>query len=443
MPNEAQMRYMFDKVGYHPTQAQWPIHLCTARIRQVAGGERSGKSHSSEKDLLTRLFEGTLFWLVAADYERTRAEYNYLCEDLAKLGVSFTATKQVDPGEILIEGGIRVNTKSAKDPRKLAMEAPDGILVCEASQIDYETYLRLRGRLAEKRGWMLMSGTFESSLGWYVDMYQLGQTPSAGDFKSFSLPTWSNTVIFPEGRNDPEILSLEAAYSTEWFMERFGGIPSPPKGLVITEFRNHIHTGSGQEYEYDPTLPVQLWIDPGYQHHYAVEAVQRKGEDIYIIGEVYETGLVTSDIITVCQKKDWWPNVSGGAIDIAALQHQAMPAPVEIWVKETGIFLRSQKVRIIDGIERMKSCLKVNPITNRPSLFINTRCKGLISELGGCPQPVTGRTAVYKWRMDNEGNVIGDKPEDKNNDAIKAVVYGLVDMIGYSPGQRKATIKFF
>jgi len=164
IPTKAQRELIFKQIGYYPTAEQDRIHDCSARIRIVAGGERSGKSKSSAADLTTRLFFGQLFWLVAADYERTKMEFTYLQDYLASMGIRFQATKQVDPGEILVlddtgKGVVfRIVTKSAKDPRKLAYEAPDGILVCEASQIDFETYLRLMGRLAEKRGWLLMSG---------------------------------------------------------------------------------------------------------------------------------------------------------------------------------------------------------------------------------------------------------------------------------------------
>ena len=80
MPNKAQLSYWFDQLGYKPTSEQWAVHLDTHRVREVAGGERSGKSYSSALDTFARIPEGSLFWLVAADYERTRAEFNYICE---------------------------------------------------------------------------------------------------------------------------------------------------------------------------------------------------------------------------------------------------------------------------------------------------------------------------------------------------------------------------
>jgi len=440
MPNEAQLKYWFDQLGYKPTPEQWAVHLDTHRIREVAGGERSGKSYLSALDTFARLTDGTLFWLVAADYERTRAEFNYIVEAHEKAKIRFTATKKIDPGELTNELGITIKTKSAKDPRKLAMEAPDGILACEASQLDYETFLRLRGRLAEKRGWLLMSGTFESSLGWYVDLYNLGQTENDQDLKSFSLPTWTNRAIFPGGRSDPEILSLEAQFSKEWFMERFGGIPCPPKGLVFTDFRTNIHTGVDKMFQFNPSEPVYLWIDPGFAHAYAVLVAQKRdAETVAIVDEIYETGFVTEDIITIARKKPCWNKIVGGAIDIAGKQHQAMSSPMETWIKRTGIPLRAKKIRIQDGIERTKTSLKVNPITNKPGIYINAKCKGLISELGGCPNPLTGATAVYQWRMDSNNNVVGDVPDDKHNDACKALAYGLVDMFGFAVVPRAKT----
>jgi len=441
---KAQRDFIFDKLGYYPSIEQRAVHDSTARVRLVAGGERGGKSYSSALDLVSRFYEGSLYWLVAADYERTRAEYDYICHCLDKLGWAYRATNHIDPGEIEVAGGFRIVTKSARDPRKLAMEAPDGILGCEASQLDYETYLRLRGRIAEKRGWMLLSGTFESSLGWYPELFNRWQAPNQEMGESFSLPSWSNLAIYPGGRQDPEILALEVLHSYEWFMERCGGIPAPPKGRVFSEFSNAIHTGTDKNFQFDPTLPVYLWVDPGYAHYYAVLAVQKKGDSIYVLDEIYEHNLVTEEMVTIAKQKPWWQFVVGGAIDIGGTQHQAMPSVAEAWLKLSGVLLRSQKVRIQDGIEVCKAYLKVNPTSNRPKLFINSNCRGLISEMGGCPNPHSGQTTVYSWKMDKDNRVLGFVPEDKHNDACKALAYGLVDLVGYAPTiNRKTPVKFF
>lgn len=439
---EKVLREIFRRMGYDPTVEQWEVHLNNARTRQVCGGERSGKSYSGAMDLLGRFPEIDLAWLVGADYEQTRPEFAYICDGLEKLGIDYEATKQVDPGEIRFLNK-KIVTKSAKDPRKLGREAPNYILACEAAQLDYESYLRLRFRVAEKRGSLLLSGTFESSLGWYPELFERGQLRDS-ELASFSIPSWTNLKVFPGGRQDQEIKALEAASSYDFFMERFGGVPCPPKGRVFNEFRVNLHTGNDSLFRFDPAYLVHLYIDPGFATAYVVLAVQQKVDHLYVVDEIYEKGLVTSDIITICKQKPYWDKIIDGYIDIAAKQHQAMPAVSETWVKEAGIYLRSNQIRIQDGIERVKHFLNVNPIDNQPRLHINTSCRGLISEMGGCPSPIDGQTKVYSWKTDKEGNTVSEVPEDRHNHACKALAYGIIGMFGYSIAQlKKRKTKFF
>ena len=139
--NEVQ-DYIYQKIDFSPTDLQKPILSSRKRFVLVAGGEQAGKSMVASKYLLGRFLEGEeegLYWLVAADYERTRAEFEYLVQDFSTLGLLKEATKRVDPGRIVLADGTRIETKSAKDPRTLAMRAPNGIIGCEASQLDLET----------------------------------------------------------------------------------------------------------------------------------------------------------------------------------------------------------------------------------------------------------------------------------------------------------------
>ena len=196
----------------------------------------------------------------------------------------------------MLADGTRIETKSAKDPRTLAMRAPNGIIGCEASQLDLETFHRLRGRCAPKRGWLFLGGTFEGSLGWYPQLFQSWQH-GLNDEQSFSLPSYSNEHLYPGGKSDPEILRLKAVASDEFFMERIEGIPTPPQGLVFGEFRADLHISD--EAEWSVGDPVQLWIDPGYAGGYAVEVVQEINGQMCVIDEIYEQSLITSEIIDI------------------------------------------------------------------------------------------------------------------------------------------------
>ena len=422
---------VFEIVEFEPTEEQIKILNSDKRFILVAGGEQAGKSMVASKFLLQKFLEDEspgLYWLVAADYERTRAEFEYLTQDFAKLGILREVTKRVDPGRIVLADGTRIETKSAKDPRTLAMRAPNGIVGCEASQLDLETFYRMRGRCAPKAGWLFLGGTFESSLGWYPQTFTAWES-GVGDEQSFSLPSYTNYHLYPGGRDDPEIKRLEAVSSDDFFMERIEGRPVPPRGLVFNEFRASIHS---QEVDYVPHEPVHIWIDPGYAGGYALEAVQIIDDVVRVFDEIYEIGLVTEEIIEIAQAKPWWQDVQYGVIDIAGTQHQAMPAPAEVWLSKTGLYLASQKVPINDGTERLKSFLKVDPISGYSRLSINSTCRGILSEFGAVPNPFDGQTRAYRWKVDRDGAIVGNTPEDKYNHGIKALIYGLVYHFGYS-----------
>ena len=423
--------YLFSKVGFTPTKEQEAILESPYRFTLVAGGEQAGKSLIASKFLLSRFAETSqkgLYWLVAADYERTRAEFEYLLQDFSALGVLKEASKRVDPGHLTLADGTRIETKSAKDPRTLAMRAPDGILGCEASQLDIETFFRLRGRCAPKRAWMFLAGTFEGSLGWYPQMFTAWASGADPEARAYSLPSYTNFHLYPGGATDPEILRLKEISSDDFFMERIEGKPSPPRGLVFPEFRPDAHIS---EAVYEPGEPVHLWMDPGYAGAYAVEVVQIRNEQICVIDEIYEQGLVTDDIINIAQSREWWPDVRFGVIDIAGMQHQAMAAPAEAWMAQTGLYLSSQKVRINEGTERLKGWLKIDAKTHAPRIVFNPKCGGILSEFGAAPSPFDGQTRAYRWKVDRDGNIVGDIPEDKNNHGVKAIIYGLVDRFGY------------
>jgi hypothetical protein len=423
--------YLYEKVGFKPTPTQRPVLDCKKRFILVAGGEQAGKSMVASKYLVARFLETEepgLYWLVAADYERTRAEFDYLVEDFAALGVLAEVTKRVDPGRIILADGTRIETKSAKDPRTLAMRAPDGIIGCEASQLDLDSFHRILSRAAPKRGWVFLSGTFESSLGWYPQTFTSWQFGRENE-QSFSLPSYSNVHLYPKGKDDPEINRLKSNSSDAFFMERIEGIPSPPAGLVFHEFRADLHVS--REAQWVKGEPVYLWMDPGFAGAYAIEVVQEIEGQIRVIDEVYETGLITDEMIEIAQSRPWWKDVTGGAIDIAGYQHQAMSAPAEAWLQNAGVYLGAHKVRINDGTERLKSFLKPDPSNMRPKLIINPKCNGVLSEFGTQPSPIDGQTRAYRWKTDREGNVVGDVPEDKNNHAVKALIYGIIDRYGY------------
>jgi hypothetical protein len=447
-----QATFLFDRVGFEPTgEEQAKILRSRKQKKLVVGGDQSGKSLEASKDFLIHWLEDALrhnsfdedspdgdtllYWLVAMDYERTRAEFSYIVEDLMKLGLPVESSKRVDPGYIEVKykdepkPRLRIETKSGKDPRTLAMFAPHGIVVCEASQVDLETFWKCLSRIAPRDGWLHLSGTFEGSLGWYPGLAAAWAHGSATE-QSFRLPSPTNWHLYPGGEADPKILELQRQTSDDFYLERIMGIASPPKGRVFTEFRADVHI---REVEYDPDLPLYIWEDPGYGHAHAIHAAQiAQGGQIRVFWELYERGMITEDMIDICMTQPWWKN-SNKVLVIDpnyATQHHGTHSIAEIWQRKAGLTTRGVKVKIAEGTERMKSFLKVNPLTGGPGIVWSPSCRGVLSEFGAYPDPFDGQTRVYSWKQDKDGNVVGDEPDDRWNDGLKADIYGIVERFG-------------
>lgn len=432
---------------FTPTDAQWPILLDPHRFLLVTGGWRAGKSEISAvrlvmNHLVSMFFENKeahtprLYWIIAQDFETCRPEFEKALVYLDRLDLLVKDNKKLpDEGQLVIHllDGTVIKTKSADNELKIAEEAPDGILVVEAGRLTETAWWRIQGRTMEKRGWCYLSGTLEGSDAkveqWYADLFWQWQGYDV-DGRSYAMPSWSNTVKFPGGRNDPEIKKWEAKLPPDMFQEKFAAIPVKPTGLIMREFSSEIHTGN---FLFNPEVPVELAIDPGYGGAYAVEAIQIIESTPYLIDEVYLQGYVTEDIIATCQTRPWWTNVRGGAVDIAATQHQGMSAPAEVWAKVGKVYLESQRISEEGGIEILRRCLRVdptkfNPQTGKlgcPGIFVDHKCKGFIAECGGGRSPVAGGGP---WLRD----IHTGRPIDKDNHATKAVTYWLVNKFGYT-----------
>ena len=341
---------------------QRAAHDSEARIRLIAGGERAGKSRSAAMELAGRFLEGQLYWLVGPDYDLCRPEFAYLIEALEALdAIETLATPNGQSNRMLLRNGTVIATRTAQRAMRLAGQAPDGILGCEAAQLSYEAFLRLSGRLAERRGWLWLSGTFEGSRGWYAERFRAWQTDNPEEAASFSVPSWANRTLFPGGRADPEIRRLETTYPSDLFQERFGGVPCPPVSLVFREFEPAAHVRTIRD-PYESFDNIEIAVDPGYAGAYAVLAVAQRGPEVFVLDEVYMQYAMTSQVIEACQRRSWWPHVRSGVIDIAGRQHHAMPSQIEVWMAQARIRLRSHRVLLQDGMERLRTFLR-NPGT--------------------------------------------------------------------------------
>ena len=419
---------LWERVGYSPSPAQRAAHDCPARIRLIAGGERAGKSRSSAMELFGRLLEGRLYWLVGPEYDLCRPEFEYILDACRQINaVASVRYPGSNRCELITRTGARIVTRSAREPERLAGEAPDGILGCEAAQLPSSVFLRLRGRIAERRGWLWLSGTFEGSRGWYADKFRAWQLTEPPAARAFSIPSWENRALYPGGRDDAEIADLEAMFPPDLFMERFGGVPCPPSTLVFREFDRRLHVAAQARAS---GAPVELAIDPGYAGAYAVLAIEQRGAEVAVIDEVYVRRTVAGDVIAACRQRPWWPRVRGGVIDVAGRQHHAAPSQIEVWASQAGVRLRSHTVPLRSGIDRLRTFLR-DPGSGSARLTVAPECRKLIEEFG-----------LYRFHEDSDRDPISEIPIDRDNHAIKALTYWLFDRFGAIERPPRRSIPF-
>jgi hypothetical protein len=445
---QARQRY-FQLVGFQPNQYQEPIlrgtdHRGTedSRAKGVSGGEQSGKSLTTSKDMGSKMPWCRLGWIVGPDYSQCRPELEYMIQDFQRIGLldaPNTSTPREGPWNITLKGGARIRSISAADTvSKIANEAPDYVAMVEVGQMPEEAYFRCLGRTGPRAamgtGWLFINGTLEGSSGWYPELMDRWKAGNPEGGISFELPSWSNEVLYPGGWDNPEIQRQRAALPDDVFMERFGGRRTPPRGLVFKEFDRFVHTrpiylgkqGNDPRSIYLPDdIDLQLWIDPGYAGAYAVLFVAIHQDTVYVVDEIYTQYRTTEEVIQLAVTHPYWKNVTRAVMDIAGEQHQAMKSPAELWRASperggAGLSVTGQKIKILDGIARLRSFLRMNPTTNLPQTVISPNCQGFITELSD----------GYRWPLDRGNKVRSEVPVPKNNHAITAYWYGLVNNFG-------------
>ena len=417
-----------------------------ARLKLLGGGEGSGKSFLGAltgiarpiADIQTYGLERQLIWIVGADFEDARKEFDYIkdwCDELnisKDQGSSIPSLKGSSGAVLETTLGIRYETISAYDVRKIGREQPDGIIGAEVSRwgttggssSGVEIWRRAQGRLMRTfpRAWGFFSGSFETSVGWFPEEFQRGQAPNAEGLVSMPLPSWANLDRYPGGWDSPAIQLLLATEPPARFQERYGGKPAPPTDAVFPEFRASLHVTDAAEF--DEEYPVYLAVDPG-DKVYCVLFVQFVGGFIRVVDEVYVQRYTHEQIVQAAGLRAAWKGTGpyGHVMDIAGTQHHmgAAETPVEAWYNSSRISFSRKKRPVRDQLEKLRSVLALNPVSMSPYLQVNPQCTGLIAEGGGGPSPIEG---VGVWR--HKAGV----PEHANNHAWNALAYLLLHHFG-------------
>lgn len=282
---------LWPKVHYTPNRAQRAIHQSRARFVVVAAGRRTGKSTAGGMELLPEAYRAHFdkirlaeadqrreFWIVGPEYSDAEKEFRRFYNAAKRLKMPFDKpgtyydTRGGDMTVSLWGGRFLVTGQSAKYPGHLAGEGLSGVIMAEASKMKRRIWDRdIRPTLADFRGWGKFTST-PNGRNWFYDCWTLGQHGSDPEWESFRFPSWSNEMLFPHGREDPEILSMIRNMSEEMAGQEIEAKFSEFVGQVFKDWDEEWHVRADAVYH--PGWPVYLATDYGWTNPTVVLFIQ-------------------------------------------------------------------------------------------------------------------------------------------------------------------------
>lgn len=275
----------FEQTGYKPHQGQMVVHNSAVRHRVLSNGRRWGKTLLGGKEteccawVKNRFGEPMRGWIVGPEYSDCEKEFRVIYDTLRKLGVDDLCTKfvnNIDNGNMHIttKWGFDLECRSAKHPESLVGEGLDFVLMVEAGRHKRSTWAQyIRPALSDKRGVSLHTGVPEGSsqTSLLYHLWQRGQDPSKPQWASWRMPSWTNNIIFPGGRTDPEILDAEDDLTPDEFDRQYGAMFVERSGRVMAEWDDEVHV---RDLVVHKRWPLYLAIDFGYTNDWVLLAIQ-------------------------------------------------------------------------------------------------------------------------------------------------------------------------
>jgi hypothetical protein len=455
----------FEQTEYEPHLGQAAVHYDDHRHRVLCNGRRWGKTLLGGKEvepcafILNRLGQPQTGWIVGPEYQDCEKEFRIVFNTFKKLGIDKVSHKflnNIDNGNMHIQTrwGFDLECRSAKHPETLTGEGLDFVLMVEAGRQKPKTWKEyIRPALSDKRGWSLHSGVpegaTETSL--LYSLWQRGQslTTSRGNrnpWRSWRMPSWTNTVMFPGGRTDPEILDAEEDLTEDEFARQYGARFVERVGRVMQEWDDEVHL---RDLKFERSWPLYMGIDYGYTNPFVILWIQVDPfNNVYVIRE-HRWQL--KDTMTIAQEVQVDPLEKHMLqLLVAFYPDPAEPDDTEtlrrLWRKparsNTGGELRTRLNLIRHHLKIHNQHLPDGHADKQPRLFVDRRCTQLAWEM----------REGYRWpEHKSETKSESENPMDKDNHGIEALgrfMKGYMEVVGdarhtiqktayIGPGRRK------
>lgn len=437
----------FEKTGYTPHKGQEQIHYTPSRFRVVSNGRRWGKTFMGAKEVEPCAFSMSAItgkpqigWIVGPNYADAEKEFRIVYDTLRSFGVDKHSLKFVnnpDNGSMHIKTnwGFELLCRSAGHPETLVGEGLDFVLMVEAGRHRRRTWGQyLRPALSDKRGWAIFSGVPEgrSENSLLYALWSRGQDLRYPQWRSWRMPSWTNNIVFPGGRQDPEILEAESDLTVDEFNRQYGAQFVEKTGAVMQEWDDEIHL---RNLQYNPGWPVYGAVDYGFTNPFVWLWIQvDEFANVYVIRERRWT---QKDTVEIAQE------MLADPVDRALLENLVAFYPDPAEPDDTLTLSRMLKKPHRGGtggelktrLSLIRQKLKTHPTwvpeehpERIPALMVDRSCQMLAWEM----------REGYKW-PEHRSEVTSEKehPMDKDNHGVEALGRFMKGYFGM-PGQVKS-----
>jgi phage terminase large subunit len=314
------------------------------------------------------------------------------------LRTTYKSFKDLLPKELLLDERIakqEIDIRSANggvatfyflgldDPGKLDSMNLSGFAFDEASQIPEEAFIKLQGRLRNKKGLRkgLLVGNPKGH-DWVYRKFVSKVDIRPQDHKKFEMIVAPST----ENKHLPTdyVDNMLATYSKERIQRDVMGSFDSFEGMVYSDFNRHIHLV--KPFKVPESWPKFIGADHGYNNPAAwIYCALSPDNEIYVYKEYYAREKLIGDICKenlILIGKD---KIEGIWIDPSVRRTNGQTGTsdwdtyLEYLPPKLGLFTATNDVEL--GIDRVKTYLRINETTAKPKLYIFEDCHNLVEEM--------------------------------------------------------------
>lgn len=429
-------------LGFAPHPKQEEVLRRDERFIVIDAGRRWGKSLTGPHKKAPKMFlrKPTLGWIVAPTYDLGEKEFRVFWDILInKMQIPVDKSKtfynvRTKDFRITTAWGSSVEVRSAEHPDSLVGEGLDWVIMAEAAKLKQSHWEKnIRPALADKRGDAIFVSTPEG-YNWFYDLWKRGQSKKHPSWYSIKSPSWDNVVMFPGGRNDPEMIEAEETSAEEFFLQEYGAEFTSFAGRIYSEFDEGYHVIDEKDWYFHNDWENYIAFDFGFRVPFVCLNIQvDPADNIYVWEEYYETRVHTTQHARNLKSLIQW-RVDGGYYDISGPDEAGTLLNVFHDSKEhrnkhlENITMAPSPNDWRPGVNRVKEFLKLHDtdgdgIPDTPHLYVVSNCVNTIKEFN--TYRVKEQTEKMAEKQDPK-----EEPRKKDDHAMDALRYFIVGHFG-------------